>query len=132
MGQATPSPQSLWDFMVVVMFLAVAAERLFNLADRWSGRKQKREVSFAEEFVTKPEFNELKQTVHQHERNGEIRREKIHEMIKETQAHTDMKLDALRKDVKADVEGVHGRVSDLVETVGEIRGEIKQALNRRT
>jgi hypothetical protein len=127
-GQTTPSPQSLWDFMVVVMFLAVLAERVFSLFDR--SRKQKREVSFAEEFVTKPEFNELKSTVHKHEEYGKERREKIYEMIRQAQAHTDQKLDRMQAQFKGDVEGVHGRVSDLVETVGEIRGEIKQALKK--
>jgi hypothetical protein len=50
--------------------------------------------------------------------------------MKEIRESTDTKLDEFRREVKADVEGVHGRVSDLVETVGEIRGEIKQALKR--
>jgi hypothetical protein len=127
---ATPTPQTLWDFMVVLMFLAVAAERIFAVVDRVSGRKQKREVSFAEEFATKTEFIELKNTVHKHEEYGKERREKIYEMIRQAQAHTDQKLDRMQAQFKGDVEGVHGRVSDLVETVGEIRGEIKQALKK--
>jgi uncharacterized coiled-coil DUF342 family protein len=99
---------------------------VFSLFDR--SRKQKREVSFAEEFVTKPEFNELKSTVHAHERNGEARREKIYEMIKATQVHTDTKLDQFRKEMREDINGVHERVTQAVTKIAEVSGEIRQAL----
>lgn len=87
------------------------------------GAKEKREVSFAQEFATKEEFE--KEKAYAQERRKAIY-EKFDTMSKETQTQFMI----LRKDIKEDFDGVHGRVTEMVECLGELRGEVKQALKQ--
>lgn len=131
LAQTTPEPQVLWNFLIVVMFLAVLGDKLFSIVERVTGRKQKREVSFAEEFVTKPEFNDLKAVVYKHEEYGKERREKIYAMIRDGHESTDTKIEQFRAEVKEDLNGVHERVTQAVTKIAEVSGEIRQALKTR-
>ena len=124
-----PDPNAVYAFLGVVGFLLALANG--GLALFRNLGKQRREVTFPEEYVSKPEFNDLKAVVRQHEEYGKERREKIYSMINESQKHTDQKIEALRGELKDGVDGVHERVSALVGTVGEMRGEIRQALKER-
>lgn len=112
---------------VAVLFCLIFAEKVQSVFFR---RPQRREVSFPDEAASKKELSDLKAAVEREKEYGAQRREAIYAMIKETKEHTDAKFDQVRREIKDDVDGVHGRVSELVEAVGELRGEIRQALKK--
>jgi hypothetical protein len=107
-----------------------------------SGRNksQKREVAFETVYATKEELAELKEmansqitelreTLERMEIAAAERRREIYLKIEESRRSTNDTITDLRKEVKADINGVHQRVTDLVKGVGEIVGQMK-ALTR--
>ncbi len=128
LAQIAPDPQALTQFLIIVGFLGSTVTSW--LALRSSNRAQKREVSFTEEFATKAEHIELKgrvdriadEIVRGFERVDQKRSTSIAGL------HDDLetKTSALRLEVKADIKGVHDRMTDVLGAVRRIEGKIEK------
>lgn len=126
-----PSGGDWRGFAVVCVFGLFALEKLIAVFG-WGMRlvrPEKREVSMAEEYASKTDFLDLKQQVEKHEVYGAERRKAIYSMMDKNAKHTDEKIDAFRKEVKEDINGVHDRVTELGDRISGLAGEIKHALN---
>lgn len=125
---AVPSGGDWKGFAVVCLFGLFAIEKVVSILRGLRREPEKREVSFSEEYASKTDFQTLKQVVEKQESYGAERRKAIYRMIDEKAEKTDANIDALRKEMKDDFQGVHDRVTTVVDRLSGLAGEIKRAL----
>lgn len=121
------------------LFVLIFVEKLQSVM---GVRKQRREVTFPEEFVSKPEFNHLKADVSKVNAdllslkesivvNGEIRRKNIEAKVESVRVELKGDIENIRREIKEDGLDQQERMTQLINTTGEMRGEIRQALKDR-
>ena len=127
-AQIAPDANGLLQFLIIVGFLASTFTSVMAL--RSSNRAQKREVSFADEYATKAEHTELKirvDGIDSSVRSGFDRLDgKRSVSIAGLHDDLEAKTNALRLEVKADIKGVHERVTDIVGFVKRIEGKLEK------
>lgn len=112
----TPEPMFLLQFLLVVGLFASVGGNIAQMMN--SRRTQKRQVSFEGEFVESCEFE--KQTTHNREEHAFL-----HKRISDGDSSVELQIEALRKEIKEDVSGVHDRVNAVLAAVSELRGEVR-------
>ena len=118
----TPTPQTLWDFLVVLMFLMAMGKMA---RDVFRKSPERREVSFQAEYATKRELREVKeQTEKALTEMGETLK-RIEGANEERRRAVYGKIEELRREVKDDVNGVHERVTEVLSKVSELSGHIQ-------
>ncbi len=124
----TPDPQALTQFLIVLGFLGSIVASL--VAIRSSNRAQKREVSFADEFATRAQHDDLKGRVDKiaDEIRSEFARLDQKRSVSIAGVHDDLEnaIAALRAGVKQDVEGVHDRINVVLAAVSELKGRLSK------
>jgi hypothetical protein len=88
------------------------------------------------EYVSRAEHDALVEDVNQRfQVLSEDRRQnviKLHEKIEGLDRRHQEASNALRREVKTDIEGVHARVTDLLRIVAELSGSLRTALKNST
>lgn len=108
------------------MFLLTAIKMA---RDAFRKSPERREVTFQTEYATKKELREVKE--HTERALGEMG-----ETLKRIEAASDDrrraiygKIEELRLEVKEDVNGVHTRVTQVLEKVSELSGQVRAGLS---
>lgn len=101
------------------MFAVTLANGLFGLVERFTGRKQKREVSFSEEYATKAEIQRI-------ERNVEKMERKVETAVAEIR--TEMKEDREKILIAGETRAgkIHSRIDDILEAVARMEGRTQR------
>lgn len=108
----------------------------------FGGSPEKREVRFAEEFASRAEVTEIKRDVTKVNNdlvalkesivtNGEIRRKNIEAKVESTRIELKGDIEKARQEMRDNCDALGTRMDSVAVTVGELRGEIKQALKDR-
>lgn len=90
-----------------------------------SGRVQKREVSLSSEYVTTKQCGLLHDGSHSKIREIEARVNSLQQRIDHVSGHIGQAVEALRREIKQDMSGIHNRIDQVLQAVSELRGETK-------
>lgn len=109
--EITPEPKSLGEFLIVLGFLASVAVNVVTLMGQRT--KQKREVTFAEQFVSQEQMDAIARRVDMVERQIEAMRSEL----------KDDKTEILKAGEDR-AEKLHNRINDVLQAVSQMRGEL--------
>jgi hypothetical protein len=103
-----PEPNFLYQLLLSIGFLGAVAVAWMALHNQ--GRSQKREITFSEQFATREEVGDLRDQV---AITDEDHKESRHLMY--------MKLDELRKEMRADIAGIAQKADRIIGVESETR-----------
>lgn len=112
-----------WQVVVVVGLLLNMAVSVMALAR--GGRPQKREVTLSSEHVTTKQCGLLHEGSNGKIREIEARVNSLQQRIDHVSGHIGQAVEALRREIKQDMSGIHNRIDQVLQAVSELRGETK-------
>lgn len=136
----TPLPDATFTTQALLLFGLVMM--VFNSWQMWANRRssQKREVQFSFEPASKEEFaqhvaetrdnlNAVRLEIKTDRENFDIsartRSAAMYNKLDGLRVELSTKMDDIRREGKADTEGVHTRINDVLAAVSEIKGKVK-------
>ena len=136
----SPTPAGFWEFWLTLAFLAGVAVNVVTLIVLLSGRKERREISWAFEPASKEDFEAHKaafeaQREHCASRNSQIFKSiettnaRIDAAIKETQRHLEGKIDETRERIE---DRMDTRFCELAKSDNEGRDKMQHRLDQLT
>lgn len=122
LAETAPDPKALQQFLIVVGFLIGIAVNVATLVIALSGRKQKAEVSFGFEAVSKQVFEKHVDSNRVEHDRFDVR---IGGVDRKTKQHADEGIEKLRAERRQDMQALHTEINDVGKKVAGLDTETK-------
>lgn len=117
---------ALGEWLVIGAAVLVIVQIGWGFLDRVrGGPMEKREVSFAEEFVTKQEMKQAHGRIERERKEVNDEIAKVRQDMRDSNDKLGDALRDLRLEIKQDNKGVHDRINEILEAVSELRGRVE-------